>query len=201
MLTRLAVLAGSVLLATEGRLLKHENYNSAYVSYPSHIYTPSSVWEIWHIVRRAKWQGKRVRVVGSHVHSWGGLSMSDEGQVVIDTEKFNDILDLDTAKKPGARAVRAADQRTGGEAVRARADVPGARRNRPAVCGWCDRHRDTREQLCQLDHVLGPGRGSEADGRERADPTSSTRDHPPLPRREDAPRGAGCGSGGDAAAA
>ncbi|KAJ9455880.1 L-gulono-1 [Diplonema papillatum] len=96
---RLALLVGALLPAAAGSVIRHENFNGAHVSYPRKIHLPHSEWQVRRIVKRASAQGHRVRVVGGSGHTWGDLSTSDEGQVVIDMQNFNRVLRVDKRLK------------------------------------------------------------------------------------------------------
>eukprot|EP00755_Sulcionema_specki_P021702 Sspe_Gene.74755::Locus_46718_Transcript_1_1_Confidence_1.000_Length_351::g.74755::m.74755 len=99
MMTGSVLLAMTMALLGEGRILRMDNFNGAYTSYPSHLVQPNTLEEMRRVVLWAKQENKRVRVVSAATHSWGGLAMSDDEQVVIDTEFYNKVLDIDTEAK------------------------------------------------------------------------------------------------------
>ena len=74
-----------------------DNFNGCYSSYPSEILFPRTEEDMKAAVLKAVEEKKRLRVVGSTTHSWGGLAMSDEDQLVVDTQYYDAVLQIDAA--------------------------------------------------------------------------------------------------------
>ena len=71
------------------------NWNGTSECHPSEVHFPSTIDEIQSIIRQTRHANKRLRIIGHRAHTWGLISMCDDGDVVVNLGHFNKVLSVD----------------------------------------------------------------------------------------------------------
>ena len=71
------------------------NWNGTSQCHPSQVHYPSSIGEIQSIIRQTRSDNKRLRIIGHRAHTWGSISMCNDGDVIVNLKNFNKVLSVD----------------------------------------------------------------------------------------------------------
>jgi L-gulonolactone oxidase len=76
-----------------------QNWNGGNECFPSRIQTPTTTKAIQNIVQYACKHNKRIRVVGRGVHTYGYISMCDQGDIIMSLQNYNKVIDINLMAK------------------------------------------------------------------------------------------------------
>ncbi|MGH3056455.1 MAG: FAD-binding protein, partial [Gaiellaceae bacterium] len=76
-----------------------KNWNESSKCEPSRVVFPNSEDDVRQMIVKAKGAGKRIRVVGNAVCSFGDISMCDDGDYILNMKKYNQLVDFNQEKK------------------------------------------------------------------------------------------------------
>lgn len=75
------------------------NWNGSQKCFPCKIEYPRTTQEIKQVVQMAAKSGKRIRVVGRGVHTYGYISMCDPDDIILNLQYYNQVLIIDKETK------------------------------------------------------------------------------------------------------